>query len=217
MKKVEELIEELITNPETADDESVAYRLFERFGRGAPLDYLRPLLLSTDERLASLGAWIASELGEGGKPLLDVVGGLLGHPAKKVRFWIIDCILLWADTSDGREIADVVRLIDDPEKAVRWKAMVFLFRASRDQLESALAYLNAEEPGSPNALGLRWLLHTAAQDVETVEGELRNSDARMRKYAAVAAVRMSTEDRHPLLLAASSDDPEVAEFAADRL
>ena len=129
---------------------------------------------------------------------------------------LTDCILLWAEPSDGREIAQVVRLINDPEKAVRWKATVFLSSASRDQLESPLAFFDTEEPGSPNALGLRWLLSAAGRDVETVDDELRSLDARMRKYAA-AAVRVSVENRHPLLLAPSSDDSEVAQFAGDML
>lgn len=213
MKKIEKLIEELITNPEANDDGLLGNHILKQFHHGAPLEYLQPLLLSPDERLASLGAWIASELGEQGKPLLSVVGGLLRHPAKKVRFWIIDCILLWASPSEAREITQVVRLIDDPEKAVRWKAMDFLFRASRDQLESALAFLDKEEPGSSNARGLRWLLSDAGRNAETVEGELRSPGTRMHKYATVAAVRMSAENRHPLLVAASSDDPEIAKLA----
>jgi len=213
MKKVEKIIEQIITNPEVADDELLGDRLLQQFHRGAPLDYLRPLLQSPDERLASLGAWIASELGEKGKPLLGIVGSLLRYPAKQVRFWAIDCVLLWAGPSDGREISQAIRLIDDPEKAVRWKAMDFLFRASRGQLESALAFMGKEEPVSPNVLGLRWLLSNAGRDAETVEAELRSSSTQMRKYAAAAAVRISKENRHPLLVAASSDDLDIANLA----
>jgi len=217
MKEIEGLIEELLTDPEANDDGLLGNRILKRFHRGAPLEYLRPLLLSPDERLANLGAWIASELGGQGRPLLSLVGGLLRHPAKKVRFWMLDCVLLWAGPSEAREIAQALRLLGDPEKAVRWKAMVFVFRASREQLESALAVFDAEEPESPNALGLRWLLSDAGRDVEAVESELQSPDAQRRKYAAAAAARMSEEDRRPLLAAASSPDPEVAEFAADRV
>ena len=174
-----------------------------------------PLLLSSDPDLASSGAWMASELGEKGKVLLDVVVNLLRHPDKRVRFWIIDCVLLWADPSRGRELANVIRLIDDPEKAVRWKAMVFLSRASREQLESALAWLVSEDPESPNVLGLEWLLADTGNEAGAVETMLKNLDPRMRKYAAVAAARMALENQHPLLIASSLSDSEVAEFAAD--
>lgn len=217
MKKVERLIEQIIRTPETVDDGRLANCLLDQFHRGAPLENLRPLLLSPHPELASSGAWIASELGEKGKPLLNVVVNLLEHPDKRVRFWIIDCVLLWAGPSKQRELSKAVRLIDDREKAVRWKAMVFLSRASRDQLEAALAWFLSEEPESPNVLGLRWLLGATGSDVEAVEAMLENTEPRMRKYAAVAAVRMALENQHSLVIAASLGDTEVAEFAADSL
>ncbi|HYL99833.1 MAG TPA: hypothetical protein VEZ90_12835 [Blastocatellia bacterium] len=217
MKKVEQLVEQMLTSAENLDDGLLANSLLSEFHRGAPLAYLRPLLLSPDHRVAALGAWIASELGQKGKPLLDAVSPLLSHPNRRVRFWIIDCVLLWAGPSDGREISQAACLIDDPEKAVRWKAMIFLYRASTDQLEAALAFLESEDSRSPNAVALRWLLSVPACDTETIARELRGPDARLRKYAAVAAARLGSQNKQPLAAAALSDDPEVAEFAADRL
>jgi len=79
MKDIEEIIGELTSNPETADDGLLVNELLEQFHDGAPLEYLRPLLLSPDPQLASSGAWIASELGVQGKCLLDVMANLLGH------------------------------------------------------------------------------------------------------------------------------------------
>lgn len=215
MKRVERIIEQMISNPESVDDGQLANRLLEQFHGGASLEYLRPLLLSPDPRLASSAAWIASELGQKGKPLLNVVVNLLRHPDKRVRFWIIDCVLLWTTASDGQELSEVVRLIDDPEKAVRWKTMVVLSRASGPQLEAALTYLTQREPESENLVGLRWLLGVTAKDAEAVETMLRNTDPQMRKYAAVAAARIASENRRPLISATSMADSEVAEFAAD--
>jgi hypothetical protein len=217
MKKIEKLIEQLTTNPEVANDGVLGNHLLDWFFRGASLDYLRPLLLNPDERVASLGAWIASEIAEQGRPLLSVVGGLLGHPSKEVRFSLIDCILLWASPSEPQEIVKAVRLIDDPERAVRWKAMNFLYRASKHQLESALAYLETREPGQPHTLRLSWLLGAAGHDGDAIGAELQSPDARSRKYAVVAAARMILENQDPLYIAGSSDDPEVATFAKDML
>src|SRR5262249_26989792 len=121
----------------------------------------------------------------------------------------------------------------DPEEGVRWKAMGFLSRASKGQLESGLRFLEMEEPASPNVPGLRWLLSTQGQDAETIEPELRSSDPRIRKYGAVAVKRrlvsktdanggtisfnedlalMPADSRRLLIVARSSDDPEVARF-----
>lgn len=202
-------------DPDALNDGKLANQLLEQFHRGAPVDYLRPLLLSSDPRLASSGAWIASELGEKGNALLEVVVNLLEHGDKRVRFWVIDCVLLWAGSSQQRELSKVIRLIDDPEKAVRWKVMVFLSRASEDQLKAALGWFQRMEPESANVRGLQWLLGPKGTEVEAVEAMLQNSESVMRKYGAVAAVRMAKENRDPLAVAALSNDSEIAEFVAD--
>lgn len=176
MDKVERIIERIMRDPGALDDGKLANHLLEQFHRGAPVDYLRPLLLSADPRLVRSGAWIASELGEKGNALLDIVGNLLEHADERARFWVIDCVLLWAGPSHERELSKVIRLIDDPEKAVRWKVMVFLSRASKDQLEAALGWFLKEEPVSTNVRGLQWLLGPAGFQVEAVEAMLQNRE-----------------------------------------
>ncbi len=104
MKRVEKIIRQMLNNPGAAADELPVNRLLEEFQSGAPLEYLQPLLLSPDPELATSAAWIASELGLEGKPLLGVVVRLLRHGDKRVRFWIMDCILLWTDSSNGGKL-----------------------------------------------------------------------------------------------------------------
>ena len=217
MKRVEKIIRQILDDPEAAADGVLVNRLLDKFHDGAPLEYLHPLLLSPDPRIASSGAWIASELGSRGKPLLQIAFSLLRHADKRVRFWVIDCVLEWADSSNGREVAGVISLLDDPEKAVRWKTMMFLYRSSKDQLESALAWLSRNEPESAYLAGLRWLLSDSAQDAAEVEKMLEHPVDEMRKYGVVAAARMATSNKHPLTVAASSGEPDIVEFATDSL
>src|SRR5688572_21609140 len=132
---------------------------------------------------------------------------------KRVRFWSIDCILLWAGAFNGRELATTVRLLDDPEKAVRWKAMDFLSRASPQQLASALTWLLKEEPESTDAHGLQWLFNVG-NDAGAITALLVSPHPKMRKYAAAAAARVAAKNQHPLSIASASYDTEVAEFAA---
>ena len=200
-----------------AADEVLVNRLLDEFHSGASLEYLHPLLLNPDPQIASSGAWIASELGSQGKPLLAVVFTLLRHPDKRVRFWVIDCIQSWADSSNAQEIAGVVSLLDDPEAAIRWKAMLFLSRSDRNQLETALDWFAKEEPQSPHLPGLSWLLSDAAEDAAAVEMMLASPVVQMRKYAVIAAAKMAPYNRHSLTVAASSRDSDVADFATDRL
>ena len=65
-KKVERIIGQIISNPEKADDGRLANRLLDEFHSGAPLEYLPPLLLSSDPRSQTLGlgshrSWVRKE------------------------------------------------------------------------------------------------------------------------------------------------------------
>ena len=144
MDRANKLIDHLLSHPETSESDDAAYELLKQYQRGSPIESLRPLLFSADDRVAGEAAWIASELPEA-KSLLRDIGTLLGHRSKKVRFWAIDCVHLWASSSDGDELAAAASLVDDPEKAIRWKAMGFLAMASREQLAAALNSFRASK------------------------------------------------------------------------
>lgn len=209
------LLERISTDPDSNSQRigDLTNQLLREFHRGYPLERLRTLLHSEDERLVNTGIWIASELGEKGKPLLSDVLVLIKHPLKRVRFFTIDCILLWAGPSNKPELASAASMIDDPESAVRWKAMNFLWRASREQLLAALSHFEMTQPDSVHFRGLNWLLSRDAGNPEEVKDALRNQDSRMRKYEVVAAARMSPNNSEPLFYSASLEDPDVKDFA----
>lgn len=212
-KRAHDLLERLTQNPVSPKAGAIMSDALDEFHRGYPLEHLRPLLCSTNDDLVVAGAWIASELGVKGKPLLGDVLPLLGHRSRGARFWTIDCVLLWAGPSDGRALASAVRLVDDVDQGVRWNAMDFLSRASVGQLHAALAYLESSEPPSPNIAPLRWLLGGESSDPEKVLSALRSEDRLLRKYGVVAAVKMSSGNPRPLFAASSNEDPDVAKFA----
>jgi hypothetical protein len=209
------LLEHISSDPDPNSQRvgDLTNQLLKEFHRGYPLENLRPLLRSEDERLVNTGIWVASELGEKGKPLLSEVSALVEHPSKRVRFLVIDCILLWAGPWNKPELASAVSMMDDSESAVRWKALSFLWRASREQLSAALSHFHVTEPGSAYLPGLSWLLSSNASNSETVKAALRDQDSRMRKFAVVAAARTSAANSEPLFYAASVEDPDVKDFA----
>jgi len=211
-KCAQRLTDLLVKNPRSPDAGVWMNDLLSEFQRGYPLLNLRPLLLHEDPDVAAGGAWIASELGAQGRPLLDIVSRLLQHSDRRVRFNALDCVLLWTDTARGPELCEAVRLLDDSDPAVRWKAMDFLSRASEDQLQAALADLRRERPQSGHNPALAWLL-TAGKDPQQVITSLSSPDPLLRKYGAVAAARLPGDRRKPLSLAAASQDPDVKRFA----
>jgi hypothetical protein len=210
----QKLMQEIMaqSDPNSSEVGDLTNELLREFQRGYSLENLRPLLHSENERLLNTGIWIASELGEKGKPLLSDVSPLLSHPARRVRYFAIDCILLWAGPSNGRELALAVTLMEDNDSAVRWKAIDFLSRASREQLRAALSHLEVTEPKSTSVAGLAWLLGPSGTNPKQVVSALQSPNDLLRKYGAVAAARMFKENREPFTYAQSIDDPEIRRF-----
>jgi hypothetical protein len=218
MDRAEKLITHMLSHPDTSESDGAAYELLKQYQRGSPVESLRTLLFSSDDRIAGEAAWIASELPEG-RSLLHDIGALLGHRSKKVRFWAIDCVHLWANSSDGRELAAAAVLIDDSDKAVRWKAMGFWAMASREQLAAALSNLRGTDPKSQYIDELTWLLGREGADSGEIIAALNGSDDRRRRVAAAAAYRLATANNNPAPLrsATSVEYPDVAQFAGDML
>jgi|SRR5579859_5418064 len=202
------------SSSDAASLEILANQLLAEFHRGYDIENLRTLLRSRDGKVIGVGVWIASELGTGGKTLMSDVSPLLDHSLKKVRFFALDCILLWAGSQHKAEVASAISRLNDGEAAVRWKALDFLSRASREQLEAGLFQFETTNTSSKHIEGLRWLLDTEASNSENVIAMLQRGDDLMRKYAVVAAVRMIKNDRKPLSYASSvEDDPDIKDFA----
>jgi len=207
------LDEALRASADTADDD-LKVRLLAEFHHGRALSTLLPLLRSKNDNAARTGAWIASELGKVGKELLPDIRPLLGHHDPIVRFFVLDCILNWASIEAGPTLADAVELIYDVSSAVRWKALRFIASASVGQLDAARSSLG---PASIEAGHLEWLISPDARDPVGVSRRLRASDAVTRKYALVAAARLSPVTNEPLIEASRVADPEARQFASDTL
>ena len=88
-----------------------------------PVDRLGLLLGSENDWAVETGVWIASELGVDAAPLLDDLRVLLQHPSAAVRFYAADSIYGSAGDDRGDVIAEAIKLIDDPDRGVRWKVM----------------------------------------------------------------------------------------------
>jgi hypothetical protein len=116
-------------------------------------------------------------------------------------------------------LAAATALIDDPDKAVRWKVMGLWAMASREQLAAALSNLTASDPKSQYADELTWLLGREGADSGEIIAAANGSDDRRRKVAAAAAYRLATATNNlaPLRYATSVEDPEVVQFAGDML
>ena len=203
----------LIAEVLASGDDDAAYSLLQEYFDGYPIESLRKLFASRDERVVKAGAWLASELGRQVGPLMEELGELAVHSSSFVRFFVLDSILLAATGSDGRVIARAVQCISDGDRAVRWKTLMFLSRALHDQLEASMPYLRPELETQ-----LAWLLaSTERSDQESVLERLSSNSAVGRLVAVAAAARIGRHHPEALRVAVNSDDPEVRTFAQEEM
>ena len=95
MEHAQEIINQVIDDPNDFDIGVLANEHLREFHRGYPLELPRLLLLSPNGSIAETGIWVASELGQKAKPLLGDMVHLLKHSTKTVRFFAVDyCPLL---------------------------------------------------------------------------------------------------------------------------
>jgi hypothetical protein len=172
------------------------------------------LLRSGDDATVKAGAWIASELGWRARPVMEDLAILVSHPSKYVRFFVVDSILTAATAEHGEAIAGAIQTICDVEEAVRWKAMNFLVKATRDQLIGGLPHIDH----STVRLGTEWLIQAdLATESKRIIAELESGEYLREIFAVTAAARIAMRDRSPLALAARSSNAEVSSFAKEQI
>jgi hypothetical protein len=189
-------------------DDSLPNELLKEIFAGFPQERLRDLLASDLPVAVKAAAWIMSELGPSARPLLQDAVPLLTHEARSARFFALDVVLMCADRNDGAIVAAAIRLIEDQDEAIQWKAMRFLTALPQALFAVAKPYL-PERFHIP----LDWLLESGVNDAFTqfLETQLSDSDVPRRRFAAVAAARLGpTSDL--LVRAAESTDPVVRDF-----
>jgi hypothetical protein len=198
------------------DDGAVANALLNAFFRGYPLHNLLPLLQSLNDDVVANGVWLASELGARAAPVFDSIIPLLQHGSSRVRFNAIDVVLVCASASrHGEALASTVALTLDENKGVRWCALGFIARASREQLRASIAHQRQAELAALTS----WLVDQdeGGSSIESILAQLKETHPLRLRFAAVAAVRQLPETLALLELAAQSADAECASFAHSEL
>lgn len=208
----DDLIDRICGHASDLDDDWLgvaANDLLHELFSGYPVENLTRLLRAGDDTCVRTGTWLLSELGERAAPLTGELPVLLGHPLRHVRFFALDVVLV--NGRHGGVLAPALKLTQDPEAAVRWKALSFLAGASQDQLAAGAAGLEA---GRVRDL-TEWLAGRPAS--RDVVARLGDSDLTTRLFAAAAAARLAAEDTGPLEAAARAEDREISSFASERL
>lgn len=185
--------------------------LLREVARGYPAQNLSRLIHSDRAAAVASGAFVVSELGVHAVQIIGEVDFLLGHPLRDVRFDALDAALVAASAEHRAILAKAVMLVDDADRAVRWKAVRFLANTTPDQLTAAAPYLKDRHVADLVA----WLVSAGSDpaSLPDIPSRLRDPDKATRMFAAAAAARMAATSRQGLEDAAASDDPDVRSFA----
>lgn len=205
------LIERLRLGSASPDDVAI---LLDYFRSGQDLEQLREALASPNAETVEKAAWILSELGQAGRPLLAECQSLLTHQRKLVRFYALDSILANAPASAGDTVAKAILLLKDPERAVQWKCLNLLRRIDADSLVAARSH--TEDRWVQDHL--KWLLNQLeSPSLQEVSSQVHSPSFEARAFAAVAAAR-GGQPFAPALAALLVDQPDsIADFAKHEL
>ena len=209
LTKADRLLQELERGPESG---TLTNDLLDQFHRGYPIENLRGLLLTHDERLLKAGIWIASELGTKCRPLCKEISALLTHPNFYVRFFVIDCVLSTLHEDNDELILRVACLLDDPNAVVRRKVMDFLARIPIEKLSHVLQIPEFSKLGREHKEGIETIV-SDAQSLDKIRQFILCDHPILRKYGASAAARIYKSQPDLLNLALESDDEDLRIFS----
>lgn len=209
----ERLINDLLDDPRKFDEDGRAYALLQSYFAGLPLDTLRPLLRSDDVFVQRAASFIASELGGKASILVDDIVPLVSSMDRNVQWYAMEVLTVCSEGKHAEKFAYVVRMLESDDGTLRRLAMRLMASADVSQLEAARRLF--ETHGGSHETHQQALLTLAAGTrVEplVVTTMMKDADALVRRYGAIAARRLVREHPNLIVEARASDDPDLRNF-----
>jgi hypothetical protein len=213
------LIDELLADPAKFIEQGKPEELFQAYSRGwYPLHTLHPLLASENHLVRHEAAWIASELGRWGCPLLHHVIPLIDSGDRYLKYQALNVAILCSVGNNVKEFVHVARCLDDSDEVIRVLAMRFVTNADQSQLQAGLIAAGGDGAlGIAHRTGLERLSKYDALELEDVEVMLADRDPLTRRYGAIAAKRLMKKWPELIDAAATVPDQDVSRFAREAI
>lgn len=192
--------------------------LLEMFHGGYPTAKVLELLGSSNASTIRAAAWLMSELGTAACVHSDSVWFLLESEDPKVRFSIINCVVVCAGDADGEVIAKLISHLLDSNATIRWKALDAVVRLSDLQINAALNWLGRNRACCSYMAEIRLLSLERSLAIERVIESIeagRNVSEMAGKLIAVSAIRAKLPLDRVRKLADKLDDDDLHDFLAD--
>lgn len=212
----ERLIKDLLADPHRFDDDGKAYALLLLYFKGLPVETLRPLLRSEDVAVQRSAAFVASELGNASRRLVDDIIPLLSSTDRHVSWYAMEVLTVCCKGEHTEKFAHVARMLESGDDALRGLAMRLVSNADVSQLEGARRYFDAPDScHRTHVIALHTLVTAHRVEPAVVTAMMHDADPLIRRYGAIAAKRVLKEFPHLITEAGSSDDSDLRKFHED--
>jgi HEAT repeat protein len=138
--KAEDLIAEMLADPQKFDKDGAAYELLQSYFQGYPAETLRPLLRSDNAFVRKAAAFIASELGAKAADLVDDVVPLLNDTDRYVQSDAMDVLAVCCTGPRVGKYVELVKMTESKDPALQAIAKRLVERADDSQAEVARRY-----------------------------------------------------------------------------
>lgn len=193
------------------------YELLEYFFSGYPVEHVGELIESEHEKTASLGAWIASELGAKPRAILSQVVKCLSHQNSNVRSDIVGCLLNCLLDEDWQIVLQVADKCLDEHQGVRWRALSFLTHLRPSRIEVLVREARLAQVENDSVEGFELLLMNGVDNYALAKKWLAEGSQLQQAFATALAARTYKVGRWHLGLAKKCLDPATSEFAEDTI
>ncbi|MER8780773.1 hypothetical protein NKI72_09350 [Mesorhizobium sp. M0437] len=209
-----------LLEPGYEGDSELTWALRSEFGKGFPIENLRPLLVSSNGQTQAAAVFIAVEMGSRLSYKLNCVvaeiADLLDSKASHLRFDAIEALLGCTPPADAAILGRVMLRLDDEHAGVRWRVVQFICLAQRWQLGLAVENAAALRPDSAFTTLVDAYGHYVMPSSKDLPRLLEHPDAVLRRFAAAVAIRpREVIVERFVAMAEQSDDAEIRQIAAD--
>jgi hypothetical protein len=214
----EKLISELLADPARFYKQGKAYQLLQEYFHGLPVDTLQPLLSHSNGNVRGAAVFVASELGDKAKSLIQEIALLINDPDKKIQWDALESVMVCSTGTNVETFLFVIKELENNDDSLRRLAMRLVSNADPSQLEAGFKLSHTLSPsGKLHKQGLSVLLKGNSITESEITLMLKNPEHLIRIYGAIAAKRSFGHHPKFLELAASSLDSDISRFSAEAL
>lgn len=214
----EKLISELLTDPAKFYKQGKAYQLLQEYFHGLPLDTLQPLLGHSNGNVRGAAIFVASELGDKAKSLIQEIALLINDSDKKIQWDALESVMVCSTGTDVEKFLFVIKELENNDDSICRLAMRLVSNADLSQLEAGFKLSHTlSHSGKLHEQGLSVLLKGNSVTEAEIILMLKNPEPLNRIYGAIAAKRLFRHHPKFLEFAASSLDSNISRFSSEAL